>query len=123
MRTRSRHTSPADHLASEPQQSGPVGTHTVLPPLDELENVKARELKELLNERGLETKGKMATLVTCGASRRFAWLQKRFAPVHARSCSRSSYVLWMGSEAVVLAATNGPESDIPTVRITPQHRV
>jgi hypothetical protein len=34
-----------------------------LPPLAELENLKARELKELLSARGMDTKGKKATLL------------------------------------------------------------
>jgi hypothetical protein len=54
---------PADEMAPETKQSGPVDTPAALPPLAELENLKARELKELLTYRGLETKGKKATLL------------------------------------------------------------
>jgi hypothetical protein len=58
-----RSDEPADEMAPETQQSGPVDTPAALPPLAELENLKARELKELLTYRGLETKGKKATLL------------------------------------------------------------
>ena len=54
---------PADDLGLETLQSDPVRKPAPLPPLLELENLKARELKELLTERGLETKGKKATLL------------------------------------------------------------
>lgn len=60
---RQSHNKPAHTPAPETQLSGSVDTPAPLPPLDELDNLKARELKELLTVRGLNTKGKKATLL------------------------------------------------------------
>ena len=58
---RQSHNKPAH--TPEPQLPAVVDTPAQLPPLAELENLKARELKELLIARGLNTKGKKATLL------------------------------------------------------------
>ena len=49
---------------ASPGGSGSGSDYPPLPPLAELEELKARDLKELLTERGLNTKGKKAALLS-----------------------------------------------------------